>query len=36
LMVEGVNVYDLMRTQYLVSTRKGIEAIQNRLIKANA
>ncbi len=30
LPVEGFNVYDAMRTRYLVSTRAGVEALQAR------
>jgi large subunit ribosomal protein L4 len=31
IMVEGVNVYDLLKSKYLVGTRKSIEAIQSRI-----
>lgn len=34
LKVDGVNVYDLLCSKYIVSTRKGIEAIQERVKKS--
>lgn len=34
--VEGVNVFDLMRHEYLVCTEKGVKALQDRLIGVSA
>lgn len=31
LKVDGVNVYDLVRSKYVIGSRKGIEAIQERV-----